>query len=317
MDTVPYRPPEFEKCASDLPSPYGPAVDIVSVSGDEIRLKKEWGIDRRILPLCNGSGRRQYSLETIERIYSTLDESSTDAKQSTPDPISRLARHREHTQRITAPIIFVVRGSGRRKLSQLLQRTRRPCIGEPDSISPILNSTYGIISLPTPRRQRLLHTCLLATGQLMCCAMMRNYEISHGTTQLTRASLSLTPLLEYLQTPSTFLFVLVALTHGVLATLQYHINQTDRLQKPLLVGLLIGSAAALPSLIEPDQGLAVASALATSMLFALTFSAVVHWFWRTFLNTTKRRLDCTIDRWAREALEVDTKEHVVKFQEII
>ncbi|KAF2184623.1 hypothetical protein K469DRAFT_708808 [Zopfia rhizophila CBS 207.26] len=328
MEASCYSPPEVEKCAfNELFSLDGPAVDIVGVSDYGTTLAGENGIDHRIhLPFC-GPGIQCYSLEAVESKYSALDDSNTDAKQRAPDPLYRLARHREHTQRSTTPIIMVVYGAGRKKLSRLLQRTPQISTEEPDSIIATLNSIYGIIYLPRPRRRRLLHTSLLATGQLMCCAIVRNYEVCHGTPKSWQVPLipdsqpflsSLTPLLEHLQNLSTFFFVLLALIYGVLATLQYDTNQIDQLQRRFLfIGIMAGAVIALPSLTKPNEGLALASPLAICTTCALTFSAAVHWFWRTFLTPPKKRLDSTIDRWAREAVEMDTKEHIVKFQEII
>lgn len=327
MNVPAYSPFESEKYApGDLSSFYEPPVDIV-ILGDKGTIKNKHGIGHKILTPPHGSGRRQYYLEDVEHIDSASDDSSTNGKQSTLDPLRKLATYRENTQRATTPILIVVQGSGRKKLFQSLRCAHRPSIKGPDSISAILNSIYGIIFLPTPRRRRLLHTFMLVIGQLMCCVVMQNYEVCHGIPKSCQdlwiqdpqpLYSALTPLLEYLQIPSTFLFVLIALIYGVLATLQHHINQTDQLQRQsLLVGIMAGAVISLPSLSRPNKDLALASPLAMCITCALTFSAAVHWFWRTFLNPTQKRLDRTIDQWARETLEVDTKKNAVKFHEIV
>jgi hypothetical protein len=309
-------------------SHYRPSVDIVIVSADKTTWMNGYETDHGMLASFDGPERCQYSLEAIQRFHFALDDSSTDAKQPTQNPLCRLATHREHTQRATTPIIFVVQGSGRKKISQLLQSAHQLSTEKPESISAVLNSIYGIISLPTPRRRPLLHTSLLATSQFICCAMIRNYEVCHGTPPKSCQApwtldpqplpSALTPLLGYLQTPPTFLFVLLALTYGVLATLQHHINQTDHLQgECLFVGIIAGALVAFPSLANPHEGLPLASPLAICITCALTFSAAAHWFWRSFLSPTRKRLEHTIDLWARETQEVNTENHVVKFHEII
>jgi hypothetical protein len=327
METSPYSPSELEKCAShDRTSPNDPAVVII-LGGVKTRPGKE--VDLKEIPgALDGPDRHQYILEDIEHSSSGLNDGNTGAQQPALSLVRNVAKHLKRTEVSAAPIIYVAVGpSGREKILRLLQSSQRPSVTKDDFVSANLNKTLGVIFLPTPYPQRTEHTWLLITGQFMCCAIIVNYERCHGIApNPCRAPFApnrqifpsvLTPILDLITRPSTFLFVLIALTWGVLATLQHHLNRTDRFQRYyLFTGILFGGFLALPSLASPEEGLYIASPLSIWISFALMVSATGHCFWRTFISPTKKRLNRTIDRWAREGPGGNSQEHVIRFHEI-
>ena len=237
-------------------------------------------------------------------------------EQTRVNILSKLALERERSQRTTTPIIFVTEGLGGKILSQALHLASRSSTEKMDANESILMSTYGIIFLPTPRRRHLLHTLFLAAGQFLCYVVFYNYERRPAPWSTDPPILA--PSLRLLQNPSTPLFVCAAFTYGILATVQYYINSTDRLQRHfVLTGLLIGAYTIVPSLANPNQRPALAFPLSISIIIAMALSTCAHWLWRTFFSTRKARLDRKIVEWVQEASEMDARSHVIRFHEIV
>jgi hypothetical protein len=116
-----------------------------------------------------------------------------------------------------------------------------------------------------------------------------------------------------LQSPSTTLFVGIALLFGVLAMLQYRINRTDQLQHICFVfGLRIGIWTCLPL---HDASPALVSELSLSITSAITLSVCAHWLWYTLFSTRTSRLERKVIEWAQKAHNM-TSSHIVEYHEI-
>lgn len=237
-------------------------------------------------------------------------------KQAALNILSKLALERERSQRTTTPIIFISEGFGGEILSQALHLANRSSTEKMDANESILMSTYGMIFLPTPRRRRFLYTLFLAVSQLICYVVFYNYEMRRAPWSTDPPTLA--PFLQLLQNPSTPLFVCAAFAYGILATVQYHINSTDSLQRHFVfIGVLIGACILAPSLADLDQHPALASPLSLGIIIAITLSTCVHWLWRTFFSPRKARLDRKIVEWVQEALEMNASSHVIRFHKIV
>ena len=314
MEAPPNSQSDLEKCElHDTPSTSRPAVDVVWVPSDETTGSK--AELNKLFGTVSGPGRTQY------RISPGLENGNTLV------PFFNLANRREQTKRVNTPIIFVAQGSsGLSRLSPLLQSAQQPSEKADESIRTILNATVGVISLPT-HNPRDVPISVLYVGQSVCNLIIENYEMWHGASpKPTRTPWApsprfvpsaLNPIVECFKNPPTFLFVLTALTWASLAAFQYHINQTHRYQRYyLLFGVVMGGLFALPSLTTGGKDLFIATPLAIWITLSLGCSALVNGFRRTFVSTTKKRLNQTIDTWARNIPRQDSEKHVIRFEEI-
>lgn len=318
MESPPCSPSELEKCASnDTPSPSHPAVDIVWVESDKTTEMKE-DERKKLVKAVSGSERRQYIISSGQELNNPLV------------TFGYLAKRREQTERTNAPIVFIAQGSsGLDKTSRLLQAAQQLSEKKDDSISTVLSSIVGIISLPTPHPKREL-TLFLHFGQCYCKDAIEYYEEKHSDTprpdrtydasdeSWIRPAPRLLPIPGFVKNPSTFVFVLAVLIWGALVAFHYHLNKTDRFQKYFVfVGVVLAGPFVWLSLMTGGRELYIATPLSVLITMFLWFSTIVHWIWRTFVRTTKKRLNKTIDKWAREALGTDTNGRAPKFHEIV
>ncbi|KAF2257892.1 hypothetical protein CC78DRAFT_587842 [Lojkania enalia] len=318
MESPSSAPIEFEKCFSSCLQPLpSSAVDIVLVHGLHGDPMKD---DEQLHNWCKATSaqerRVEYSVVIDEPNHHKNAHNFLCTKQAALDILSKLAVERERSQRTTTPIIFVAGGFGGEVVAQVLHLANRSTTEKIDGSRSILNSTYGVISLPTPRQRRFLDTLFIVASQLVCYKVLYNYEMLRppwSTDQPTPA-----PFLQPLQNPSTPLFVCISFAYGISATIHYCINRTDHLQRHFVfVGVLIGIRALLPSLANPDQHPALASPLSLSITSTITLSTCLHWLWRTFFSTRKSRLDRKTAEWTQEAPEMDVESHVIRFHEIV
>lgn len=246
-----------------------------------------------------------------------MDRGSIDSEQPALHCVCQPGTRRENTQRVNAAtIIRVSRCSGQESIHQIREYANHMSTEKPDPANVGWSVTFDNVTIHQRPRRRFLYTPVLATCQLVMCAMARNYEVCRAapaescrgpwTLDPETLASTLAPLLNYLQTPPTSLFVLVTMAYGALAMFQHHLNQTDRLQGlSLFFGIIVGGVIVFPSLARPDKGVALVSPMGFCITCTLTISAAAHWFYRTFLKPTGTVLDTIAGRPTKETDEVD------------
>ncbi|KAF2805545.1 uncharacterized protein BDZ99DRAFT_466523 [Mytilinidion resinicola] len=117
--------------------------------------------------------------------------------------------------------------------------------------------------------------------------------------------------------PTTPLFVCIAMAYGILAMSQYHINRSDQAQQIfLLISLVWGIWATFPSRpLEVGQTLQVTS-LSLAISTTLLSSLGLHWFWRNLFGTRKSRLDVTLEEWIQDACTRSDGPRHIKYERV-
>lgn len=93
------------------------------------------------------------------------------------DLFDTLASERASSGTTTNPLIFIAHGCGVQVVSRALGLVNGFPTAKGVSFELILDLTYGVVFVPS-RRHRLVRALILATGQLACYIMLRNYKSS-------------------------------------------------------------------------------------------------------------------------------------------